>query len=171
MTDPTITPDDPDTDSPDIPPVPDFHTLKGRTLPSLRVSAERGQLQFFASVLGLADPVYSDVEAARAAGHPDLLIPPTFFFSLELKRRKPHALLHEYGFDTRQFLHGEQSFDYHRLAYAGEILDFETEYTDCFEKKGGALKFIERTTQVSCAGDSVAVLRNLLIVRELEVTV
>ncbi|WP_166969140.1 FAS1-like dehydratase domain-containing protein [Brevibacterium atlanticum] len=147
---------------------PDFHTLKGRTLPLLRVSAERGQLQFFVSVLGLSDPVYTDVEAARAAGHPDLLIPPTFFFSLELKRSMPHAVLHEYGFDTRRFLHGEQSFDYHRLAYAGETLDFAAEYSDCYEKKGGALKFIERTTRVSRADEPVAVLRNLLVVREME---
>lgn len=148
--------------------LPDFHTLKGRTLPDLQVSAERGRLQFFAKVLGLTDPIYSDVEAAREAGHPDLLIPPTFFFSLELEREKPYAVLHEYGFDTRQFLHGEQYFDYHRLAYAGEEFILSASYTDCYEKKGGALKFIERTTEVTREGTPIARLRNLLVVRELE---
>ena len=148
--------------------MPEFHELIGRRLPPLHVRAERGQLRFFASVLGLEDPVHTDVDSARAAGHPDLLIPPTFFFSLELQREKPHAVLHEFGFDTRLFLHGEETFSYHALAFAGEPLTLSAEYTDCYEKKGGALKFVERTTRVTREETPVAELRNVLVIRRTE---
>jgi acyl dehydratase len=148
--------------------MPEFSELRGRSLPTLHTSAERGQLRFFASVLGLTDPVHSDIDAAKAAGYPDLLIPPTFYFSLELQRPNPHAVIHEFGFDTRQFLHGEQSFDYHALAFAGEELTFTTEYTDAYEKKGGALKFIERTTYVTRQKTPIVDIRNVLVIREVE---
>ena len=39
---------------------------------------ERGRLRFFAETIGLTDPVYFDVEAAKRAGHRDLPVPPTF---------------------------------------------------------------------------------------------
>lgn len=148
--------------------MPEFHELAGRTLPPLTVCAERGQLRFFASVLGIDDPIYTDVAAARSAGLPDLLIPPTFYFSLELQRENPYAVLHEFGFDTREFLHGEEAFTYHAPACAGQELTFDAAYTDCFEKKGGTLKFIERTTRVSRNEEPIAELRNVLIIRRSE---
>ena len=37
---------------------------------------ERGRLRFFARTIGLTDPVYFDVEAARGPGHRDLPAPP-----------------------------------------------------------------------------------------------
>ena len=48
------------------------------------VQIERGRLRLFAKVLGQDDPVYSDLAAARAEGHPDLPVPPTFLMGLEV---------------------------------------------------------------------------------------
>lgn len=144
------------------------HEIVGRTLPDLEVRPDRSQLKFFASVLGLNDPVYTDIDAAKAAGYPDLLIPPTFYFSLELQRDQPHSVLHEYGFDTREFLHGEETFTYHAQAFADDELVLSAQYTDYYEKKGGALKFIERTTTVTRGTALVAELKNLLVIRRLE---
>ncbi|MDO8773368.1 MAG: MaoC family dehydratase N-terminal domain-containing protein [Burkholderiaceae bacterium] len=45
---------------------------------------ERQRLRFFARAIGETDPVYTDVEAARAAGYADLPAPPTFLFSADL---------------------------------------------------------------------------------------
>lgn len=53
------------------------------------VTVERGRLALFARVTGQTDPVYTDVAAARAAGHPDLPVPPTFIFGLELEAPDP----------------------------------------------------------------------------------
>lgn len=142
----------------------------GKRLDPFPVIAERGQLKFFAQVLGETNPVYFNLEAAKAAGYPDLLIPPTFYFSLELQRTDSHELINKLGFDRRQFLHGEEHFMYHALAFAGEELTLTTEYTDYYVKKDGALKFVNRRTFVTRGDELVAEMDNVLAVRELELT-
>lgn len=134
-------------------------------LPEFSIAAERAQLQFFASVIGELDPIYFDPAAAVAAGHRDLLVPPTFLFSLELKRPEPYRVLDVIGATLSQALHGEQSFVYHDLVYAGDVLRFMPKVVDYYVKKDGALQFIVRRTTVTRAGDLVAELENTLILR------
>lgn len=140
----------------------------GRPLDAFTATAERGQIAFFADVVGLDDPVYRDVEAARAAGHRDIPLPPTFLFSLELLRPNPRAILAKLGIDMRSVLHGEQAFDYHAPAYAGDQLTFTGSYTDYYEKKGGALRFLVRQSDVARDGEPIATLTNVLISRAME---
>lgn len=135
-------------------------------LPDFTITPERGQLQFFASVIGEPDPVYSSFDAARKAGYPDIPVPPTFLFSLELKRPEPYRILEVIGADLSQALHGEQAFTFHRQSFAGEELAFAPRITDYYEKRGGAMKFIVRSTDVTnSSGELVAELVNTLILR------
>ena len=83
-------------------------------LSPLAFDVERGRLRAFARSIGETDPIYHDVDAARAAGHRDLLVPPTFFFSMTLETDEPFGYLKTLGVDLRFVLHGEQSFDYQR---------------------------------------------------------
>ena len=65
-----------------------------------------------------------------------------------------------------RILLGEESFVYHRLAYAGEKLLFESRIADIYEKKGGALSFLVRETRVTNSrGEHVADLRSVLVHR------
>ena len=61
----------------------------GHRLAPFTVDVEPGRLRFFAKATGHDDPVYGDEEAARAAGHPGLPVPPTFFFCLEMESPNP----------------------------------------------------------------------------------
>lgn len=146
----------------------DPKTVIGRQLEPFTATAERGQLAFFARVTGIDDPSYRDLAAAKDAGHPDLPLPPTFLFSLELLRPNPHGILSELGIDMRSVLHGEQSFEYHRAAYAGEELTFSASYVDYYEKKDGALRFLVRRTDVTRGDEPIATLTNVLVSRRLE---
>lgn len=150
--------------------VTDPRSVIGRVLPAFTAVAERGRIAFFARVIGETDPVYRDVKAARAAGYADIPLPPTFLFSLELERPDPHGLLAELGIDLREVLHGEQEFRYLRTACAGQDLRFEPRITDYYEKKGGALRFLVRETEVSADGEPVALLANTLIARKRELS-
>jgi acyl dehydratase len=63
-------------------------------------------------------------------------------------------------------LHGEESFKYHRMAYAGDTLHFDVHIADIYDKKGGALEFVVRETRVSNQrGEHVADLRTVLVQR------
>lgn len=138
----------------------------GHALPVADVAVERGRLAFFATAIGETDPVYSDLAAARAAGHPDLPVPPTFLFGLELEGSSPFALFTELGIDLRRVLHGEQSFTYHSTAHAGETLTIAPRIADVYSKKGGALEFLVKETSVTRAdGSVVAELRSTIVVQ------
>lgn len=129
------------------------------------VLIERGRLRLFAKATGQVDPVYTDVDAARAAGHRDLVVPPTFLFGLELERPEPFAWMTSLGIDMADVLHGTQSFTYDALAYAGDELTATSTITDVFSKKGGALDFVVRDTEVSRAGERIAALVQTTVVR------
>ncbi len=137
----------------------------GLTFPPHTATAEAGQLRFFAKAIGETNPIYTDEAAARDAGHPGLPLPPTFLFSLELTR-PPAAWMKEAGIELARILHGEQQFTYHRMAYAGDTLSFDTRITDTYAKKGGALDFVVRESRVTNQrGEHIADLRNVLVHR------
>jgi len=138
----------------------------GHTMPAFEVDVEKGRLRFFAKATGQTDPVYSDVAAARDAGHPNLPVPPTFLFCLEMESPDPAAIRNLLGLDYRRLLHGEQGFTYHRPAYAGDTLRFEQRIDDIYDKKNGALEFVVRSTRVTNQrGEHVADLRSVTVMR------
>lgn len=138
----------------------------GKELDQATMAIDAGRLQFFAKAIGQTDPVYIDRDAARNAGHPDLPVPPTFFMAIELEGPDPFAFLADIGVDLRHVLHGEQSFTYHSVAHAGDTLVAKPRIADVYTKKGGALEFIVKVTDVSRDdGTPVAEMTNVLVVR------
>ncbi|MPZ00988.1 MAG: MaoC family dehydratase [Actinophytocola sp.] len=130
------------------------------------VTIERGRLRFFAQAIGETDPIYSDVDVAKQAGHADLPVPPTFFFSMELESPDAFGYLSELDIDLRRVLHGEQSFTYHSMAYAGETLTLRPRIVDAYSKKGGTLDFIVKRTNIERAdGAPVADATSVIIAR------
>lgn len=137
----------------------------GKVLPAFTVTAEAGQLRFFAKAIGETDPIYFDEQIARDAGHPGLPLPPTFLFSLEFQAPSS-AWREDLGIVSSRILHGEESFRYHRMAYAGDTLHFDMRIADIYDKKGGALEFLVRETRVTNQhGEHVADLRSVLVQR------
>ncbi|MEO3827032.1 MaoC family dehydratase N-terminal domain-containing protein [Actinomadura sp. B10D3] len=138
----------------------------GLSTPPSTIDVERGRLRLFAKAIGETDPLYTDLDAAHTAGHRDLPVPPTFLFCLEMDRPDPFAFLSEAGIDLERVLHGEQSFTYHALCYAGDSLTFESSITDDYERKGGALRCLVRQTRVTRADEPIADLSNVIVVQQ-----
>ena len=137
----------------------------GMRLPAYDATAEAGQLRFFAKAIGETNPVYTEEAAARDAGHSGLPLPPTFLFSLELQNPSKDWR-DTLGIVANRILHGEESFTYHRMAYAGDVLRFQTHISDIYDKKDGALSFVVRDTCVTNQrGEHVADLRSVLVHR------
>ncbi|GAA4847110.1 MaoC family dehydratase N-terminal domain-containing protein [Saccharopolyspora rosea] len=137
--------------------------VAGTELPTITETVERGRLRFFAQAIGETDPVYTDLTAAEAAGHPDLPVPPTFLFGLSLGG---FAFLADLGVELSRVLHAGQEFTYHRVAHAGDTLVLRPVIAEVFTKKAGALEFVVREIAVSRAdGTAVADLRETFAVR------
>ncbi len=140
----------------------------GTDIITVSLLVERGRLAFFAEATGQADPIYSDVSAARAAGHRDLPVPPTFLFGLKLDVPAPFQWMLDLGVDLRFVLHGTQRFTYSSLAYAGDTLTFVSRIANVFDKRGGALEFLVVETAVTRDGEPIAVLEETIVVRHPE---
>ena len=142
-------------------------SLIGRCTGRTTAEVEKGRLRFFAKAIGETDPIYTDEEAARAAGYPTLPVPPTFLACLESEGRDMQELITDVlGFDLGRILHAEQAFDYHAMAFAGDLLTVETRVADVYEKKGGALTFVVLETRVSNQrGEHIADIRASLVQR------
>ncbi|MFK0090729.1 MaoC family dehydratase N-terminal domain-containing protein [Pseudomonas sp. NPDC090755] len=138
----------------------------GHELAATTMVLERGRLCAFARAIGETDPLYTDLTAARDAGHADLLVPPTFLFGAELDAGTVDRMLADLDIPIARILHGEQSFTYHQPVCAGETVTVKSRIDDIFDKKGGALEFLVKTSEVRNDNDElVAELRTVLVVR------
>ena len=134
------------------------------------IEVERGFLKFFAKATGQSDPVYFDEAAARAAGHPDLPVPPTYLFSMSINPRPKRGDIFDkqdgLGIEMSRVLHGEQQFAYHRQIFAGERITLRQTTSDIYDKRGGTLEFVVHDTRFENAeGELCAEMRVVTVVR------
>jgi len=138
----------------------------GLELPPHTAKVEKGRLKFFAKATGQTDPIYTDEDAAIAAGYPSLPAPPTFLFCLDMEVPNPFEMLDRLGVELGKILHGEQTFTYHRTVCAGDKIIYRSRVADIFDKKDGALEFIIKETAVTDEDDrKVADLKSVIVVR------
>jgi acyl dehydratase len=80
--------------------------------------------------------VYRDVEAARAAGHPTVIAPPTFATIVNVGAIHDIVADPELGLDWSRVVHGEQGFVYHRPIQAGDSLHVVTTIENVMTRAG-----------------------------------
>ncbi len=138
----------------------------GRVSPAHTVEIEKGRLRFFAKAIGENNPIYTDEAAAIAAGYRSLPAPPTFVFSLDLERENPFSDFEEMGINLGKILHADQSFTYHAPICAGDSITLQSQVSDIFDKKGGALEFLVQDYRATNQdGTLVAEMRRTVVVR------
>ena len=97
--------------------------LVGRRYPPSAVyEVGRAKIAEFAGAIGDPSPVYRDVDAARALGHPDVIAPPTFAIVVSLGAANVVLDDPEVELDYSRVVHGEQRFTHHRPIRAGDRL-------------------------------------------------
>ncbi|GAA4213363.1 MaoC family dehydratase N-terminal domain-containing protein [Microbispora amethystogenes] len=95
----------------------------GRTYQaSAPYEVSRVKISEFATAIGDDNPIYHDRQAAVAAGHPDVVAPPTFPIVFSLLGTGDALTDPELGLDFSMVVHGEQRFEYERPIQAGDEL-------------------------------------------------
>ncbi|MFE0810219.1 MaoC family dehydratase N-terminal domain-containing protein [Streptomyces sp. NPDC058848] len=95
----------------------------GRTYPpTAPYEVGREKIREFAEAVGDANPAYTDAEAAKALGHPDVIAPPTFVFSVTFRAAAQVIADPRLGLDYSRVVHGDQKFAYSRPVRAGDRL-------------------------------------------------
>lgn len=90
----------------------------------------REKVREFAMAIGDLNPIYHDVAAAQAAGHPDLVAPTTFPFVITFRAMYGVIGDPELNVNYAMVVHGEQKFTYARPMYAGDEVVVESKILD-----------------------------------------
>ena len=97
--------------------------------PQTPYEVSRVKIAEFAEAIGDPDPAYRDRAAARQAGYPDVVAPPTFGVVVALPASIAAAQDAFPGTGTPIVVHVEQRFDYVRPIWAGDVLHVESAVT------------------------------------------
>ena len=138
----------------------------GRKSEQREIVVEHGQLKLFAKAIQETNPIYFDQAAAQAAGHRDILAPPTFGNCLKLLAPSKDLSYESLGIDYKKLLHAEEKIDSLLPIYAGDRLTLTTEVIDMYEKKGGALEFLVMRTSIYRQGELVQNLTGTVVMRQ-----
>jgi acyl dehydratase len=120
----------------------------GKEYPAFSVDVEKGRIKMFANAIGEQNPVYFDEEAAKKAGYKGIPVPPTFSFTITMEAGQSFNILEDMGIPKTQAMHGEQGFTYYDHIYAGDTITGSQKITNIYEKKGGALQFIDAVIEL-----------------------
>ncbi len=125
----------------------------------------REKIRDFALAIGDPNPVYVDPVAARAAGHPDVIAPPTFLTVLGFRFAAEGPLVDPaLGLDYSLVVHGEQRFVAHRPVHAGDRLLCTTYLDDI--RAAGRNELLRARTEVRAEDDEpVATLVSTIVSR------
>jgi acyl dehydratase len=109
-------------------------SLIGRKSEPVVHEVEKGELRRLAEALGDPNPIYVDEAAARAAGYPALVAPPTYGAVLAANERFRQSL----DLGSRALLHVDQQLEYARPIVAGDVLTVTSRVADVQERAAGA---------------------------------
>ena len=115
----------------------------GKTYPPVVYAVGREKVAEFALATGETEPLHLDVEAARAAGHADLVAPPMFSVVYQWRAVTPAIFDPEIGIDFARLLHTAQEFRWGPLVVAGDEVTTITRVASISERAGLELFSLE----------------------------
>lgn len=124
----------------------------------------RVKIKEFAAAIGDPNPIYRDRDAARAAGHPDVVAPPTFPIVFSLQSGGEALTDPDLGLNLAMVVHGEQRFEYTRPVHAGDELVTTATITDIRTAGRNELLTV-RSDVTTVAGELVCSTYNTIIER------
>jgi len=118
----------------------------------------------FATAIGEQSPYCFDPDAARKAGYPDVIAPPTF--AIVIAATSNARLTHDsgLGLNYAMVVHGEQSFEYTRPLHAGDWVVARSTVEE-IRPLGKHTSLTTRTDIETTDGEHVCTSRNTLIER------
>ncbi|MFO7250128.1 MAG: MaoC family dehydratase N-terminal domain-containing protein [Actinomycetes bacterium] len=137
----------------------------GRSYPAPEpYEVSRVKIKEFALAIGDENPIYLNREAARAAGHPDVVAPPTFPIVFTLTGASEALADPEFGLNFAMVVHGEQRFEYQRPIYAGDVLSHTSTIMDI--RSVGRNEFVTvRSDVTTLDGELVCTTYNTIVER------
>ena len=124
----------------------------------------REKVREFASAVFATAPLHHDVDAAVAAGYPDVVAPPTFPIVIQEKTLQQLLSHPGAGIDFSRVVHGDQKFEYERPLVAGDEVIARLRVTK-IQSLGGHTMVTSDSTISTTDGELVVVATSTLVIR------
>lgn len=124
----------------------------------------REKIREFADAVGATSAVHRDADAARAAGHPDVIAPPTFAILVSMSANSQLVEDPELGLDYTRVVHGDQAFSHHRPIVAGDVLSVALTVDNITSRMGNDMLSL-RAEITDQHGAAVTTAKSTLVVR------
>jgi acyl dehydratase len=136
----------------------------GKTYAPTNYAVGREKVREYARAVGETNPLYLDVDAARAAGHDDVVAPPMFAVVYSFPSVMPVFFDPELGIDFSRLVHGGQDFEWGPLVVAGDEIATTLTVADISSRARNTY-FVFETTSTNQRDETVCVGRWTNIVR------
>ena len=127
----------------------------------------REKIREFALAIGEGASVCHDPDAARAAGHPDVVAPPTFTVTVTMPLIESFLRDPAFGWDYSRMVHADQSIVLHRPVHGGDEL-VTTIHVEELSSRAGSDMLTLRCEIADIDGAAVATTRALLVTKAAE---
>ncbi|MDP1846650.1 MAG: MaoC family dehydratase N-terminal domain-containing protein [Solirubrobacteraceae bacterium] len=128
--------------------------LIGKTFAPATYAVGREKVREYAHAVGETDPLYLDVEAARAAGYADVVAPPMFAVVYSLPAVWPALFDEEVAIDFARMVHGGQEFAWGPVVVAGDEITTTASLKDVGERRGNGF-YVFESVSVNGRGETV----------------
>jgi acyl dehydratase len=145
--------------------VPVNPELQGRVFPPVApYLVGREKIREFARAVFATNPINHDPDAAHAAGHADIVAPPTFPVVVQESTLAQLLAEPDSGIDFSRVVHGDQRFSYTRPVVAGDELT-ATLTVSSVKTLGGHSMVTAESEIVDASGAHVVTAISTLVVR------
>ncbi len=129
-------------------------SAEGKTFPPVVYAVGREKIREYAHAVGETNALHLDLEAARAAGHADLVAPPMFAVVYSAPAVAPALFDPEVGIDFARMVHGGQELVWGELVVAGDEIETAASVKSISER-GDMHFFVFETTSKNQRGATV----------------
>ena len=137
----------------------------GKTFESSQpYEVSRVKIAEFATAIGEQSPCCFDQDAARQAGYPDVIAPPTFAIVISMSSTARAVTDPGLGLNYAMVVHGEQAFEHARPLHAGDQVVATTTIEEIRPIKQHT-RMTMRTDLSTVDGEHVCTARNTLVER------
>jgi acyl dehydratase len=126
----------------------------GKTYPTSTYAVGREKVREYARAVGESNPLYFDVEAARAAGYDDVVAPPMFAVVYAMPAVAAGMFDPEVGIEFARLVHAGQDFEWGPLVVAGDEITTTVTVQDVSERRGNGF-FVFESVSVNGRGATV----------------
>jgi len=132
--------------------------------PTEPYEVSRVKIAEFATAIGEPSPLCRDREAARAAGYPDVIAPPTFAIVISAASGARITSDPGLGVNYAMIVHGEQSFTHSRPLHAGDVVVAQSTISEIKQVRN--LTRLGTVTEIRTVdGEHVCTARSVLVER------